>query len=137
GGGGNAMVQFGAPIEGTYFVQVRLFGRPSDGCGPYGLVAQILPPPPPDMFEPDDTPDQAKPLPLDGTLQEHSIHVPGDVDWVTLTVQANTAYRIATTGRCDTVLTLYGPDRTTQLEEDDDSGQNGNSIIFYTFTQAG
>ncbi len=137
GGAGNALVRFAAPIESTYFVEIRQFGRSSSPCGPYGVSASFVPPPAPDSFEPDDTSALAKPLPTDGTLQQHSIHAPGDVDWVTITVQANTAFRLATAGQCDTVLTLFGPDRQTMLAEDDDSGQNGTSIIVYTFTQAG
>ena len=137
GGDGNASLRFAAPIDATYFVLVRQFGRPQGGCGPYQLAAAFLPPPLPDALEPDNTPAQANPLPTDGSQQPHSIHVAGDQDWVSLAVQANTAFRIATLGDCDTVLTLFGPDGRTQLAEDDDSGPNGNSIVTYTFMQAG
>jgi|SRR5581483_1848018 len=137
GGGSNAAIRFTSPVDATYFVEVRQFGRPTSPCGPYELVGMILPPPEADSLEPDNTAAQAKPLPTDGTLQQHSFHVPGDQDWVTLTVEANSALRIATTGDCDTVLTLYAPDGQTQLAKDDDSGRNGNSIVVYTFTQAG
>jgi hypothetical protein len=130
-------VRFTAPVQTTYFVQVRLFGRPQDGCGPYLLRATYVPPPDPDANEPDGSPAEARPLPLDGSLQPHSIHVAGDEDWVTLAVQPNTALRIATSGACDKVLTLYASDGHTVLAEDDDSGQNGNSVVVQTFLQGG
>jgi Bacterial pre-peptidase C-terminal domain len=137
GGDGNALIRFSAPIDGAYYVQVRQFGRATRACGPYQLVANVLPPPAADANEPDNSSGQAKPLPTDGSAQPHTIHVSDDQDWVSLAIQANTALRIGTQGDCDTVLTLFGPDGRTQLAEDDDSGSNGNAVIVYTFTAAG
>jgi len=137
GGEGNALIRFSAPVDGSYYVQVRQFGRATRGCGPYQLIASQLPPPEPDAYEPDDSAAEAKPLPTDGSPQTHSIHVGGDQDWVSLSVQANTAVRIGTQGECDTLLTLFGTDGRSQLAEDDDSGSNGNAALVYTFTAAG
>jgi hypothetical protein len=40
----------------------------------------------PDSFEPDNDWTQARLLPLDGTVQQRSIHEPKDVDWATFSL---------------------------------------------------
>lgn len=49
-----------------------------------------------DLFEPDDTPSQAKPVTVDaGALMEHSIHQADDEDWTVFFGQSGTPLRIA------------------------------------------
>lgn len=61
----------------------------------------------PDAFEPDDSPAQARPLRLDGGLQQHSFHTPGHNDWVSFSLSAGEQVRLLTGGSpCDTFLAL-------------------------------
>jgi hypothetical protein len=96
--------------------------------------SQILP----DAFEPDDSPDAAKPLELDGLPQRHSFHVPGDRDWVRFPVEAGARIRLFTTGAaCDPVLTLFAPNGVVALLEDDDSGGASNPSMEVVLSEAG
>ena len=78
-----------------------------------------------DQYEPDDTYQQAKPIPADGTLQHHNFYPTGDVDWARLDVDPGT-YFIATSGLAqgntypDTVMALYASNGTTLLSSNDD-----------------
>ncbi|MEM7129847.1 MAG: trypsin-like serine protease [Chloroflexota bacterium] len=90
---------------------------------------------PGDSFEPDDSSADASAIATDGTPQSHTFHVNGDVDWVQFTTISGTQYAIATSslrGDADTILTLYGPDGSTQIETNDDSGSGRASRIDWT-----
>lgn len=91
----------------------------------------------PDAYEPDNSRAEAKPLPLDGTVQERSFHAPGDSDWVSFRGEANQQIRLSTRGNCDTYLTLYAPNGVTVLAEDDDSGEDANAAIVFSLPEAG
>jgi len=81
----------------------------------------------PDGFEPDDDASQASSILLDGTPQEHSIHLGSDVDWVTFTLADSSGLTIETDGPSgDTELWLYGPDNWTDEIAYDDQGGNGS-----------
>jgi hypothetical protein len=57
--------------------------------------------------------------------QTHNFSTVGDVDWVRLSTVAGRQYIIQTTNlgtSCDTILTLYAADGTTQLAQDDNGG---------------
>ncbi len=138
GGAPNAAIRFTAPEDGEYYARIRIFGSTPNPCGPYQLALASLPPLLPDDYEPDDGPDQATPIVLDGTPQEHNIHVGGDRDWLSFTItQAPIGIILATGGECDLFMTLYGPDGATVLASDDDSGSLRNPLIFSTITQNG
>lgn len=137
GSGSNAQLRFGVPFSGEYLVRVRLFSAAAGPCEAYELVGQVLPPPTADPFEPDNTPDQAQRLAPEGAPQEHTLHAPGDQDWVSLEMSGTTGIRLLTEGPCDTYLYLYAQDRTTILAEDDDGGEFGGSLIAYTIMQGG
>jgi hypothetical protein len=47
-----------------------------------------------DDYEPDNTCDQARTIPTDGTMQEHSFHVAGDSDWISFYAISGTEYLI-------------------------------------------
>ena len=97
-----------------------------------------MPEEPPDRFEPDDSPRDAKVLALDGSLQLHSIHTGGDVDWVRFDLNARELVQIFTSSpTCDTYLTLYAPDGVTVITEDDDGGYNLDSKAQFTAREAG
>ena len=78
-----------------------------------------------DLYEPDDTYQQAKSIPADGSLQHRNFYPTGDVDWARLEVGPGT-YIIATSGLAqgntypDTVVALYASNGTTLLSSNDD-----------------
>ncbi len=138
GGPPNAAIRFTAPEDGDYYARVRIFGTAPNACGPYQLALASLPPLLPDDYEPDDSPDQATPLVLDGTPQERNIHIGGDRDWISFDItQAPIAVIVVTGGECDLFMTLFGRDGATVLATDDDSGSLRNPAIFYTINEAG
>ncbi len=97
-----------------------------------------------DYWEPDNTPEQASTITVGpaGAQIGHTIHIPGDVDFVRFTAQPGRNYRIETFDLqndpanlnpdyqgMDTVLTLYDSDATTVLDVDDNSGFGLASLI--------
>jgi hypothetical protein len=50
--------------------------------------------PEPDVYEEDDSCQNAQPLATDGTVQQHSFHDAGDSDWVSITTEEDTHYLI-------------------------------------------
>jgi C1A family cysteine protease len=99
-----------------------------------------------DIYEYDDTWQQAKPI-IPGVPQvDHYIYRPGDVDYVRFGVSAPITYTIWTTrtltfsGEVDTTLTLYDTDGTSQLDYNDfdpDPTHWPFSRITYQFTTPG
>jgi len=67
--------------------------------------------PAPDSFESDNTPAQAKPIAVDGTMQHRTIAPAGDADWVAFQAVAGKSYVIETFAGdhpdTDTILELY------------------------------
>jgi len=85
----------------------------------------------PDFAEPDDMIDQARPLELDAPPEIRSLHVPGDVDWVSLSLTDDDSIALFTDSvSCDTSLQLHGPDRA--LVAEDDRRRFGGSHIEFT-----
>lgn len=88
---------------GSYQVRVR---NPQDVLvSGYLLALQVS-----DAFEPDDTPEAARPLALEEP-QEHNLHRPGDVDWVRFTLPAASALGLqitAATGPLELALFAEG-----------------------------
>lgn len=141
GGGGSGgtltySLSHTASASGTYYGQIQPQAA-TPTCAAYQLSGEVTRAGPPDAYEPDDSRADAKPLALDGTLQERSFHVPGDHDWVSLRVETNQQIRLSTRGSCDTYLTLYAPNGVTVLAEDDDSGEGSNALVMFTFPEAG
>ncbi len=64
-----------------------------------------------DPYEPDDTCAQARPIPVDGTLQRHTFYKAADADWVSFDGVSGTTYlieaRIPVDSEADMVLELY------------------------------
>jgi hypothetical protein len=74
----------------------------------------ITPPPPAalgDAYETDDTCAQAQVISPTGMAQVHSLHAPGDTDWVKVTVSADRFYaidvRVPPTSTADVALEIY------------------------------
>jgi hypothetical protein len=83
--------------------------------------------------EPNDTPATATPLNLTGSCQvaTGSISPAADVDYFSFTAQPGDKLwafvdTSSSTADRDSILTLYGPDGTTQIEQDDDDGTGTN-----------
>jgi hypothetical protein len=137
GGAPNAAIRYIVPEDGVYYGRVRLFGVGTTPCAGYQLGFTILPPLSPDAFEPDDSPVLATEIALDGSPYEHTIHVGGDRDWVSFTLQAPIGIIVATGGECDMFLTLFDRNGSTPLASDDDGGSGNNAAIVYTITESG
>lgn len=113
---------------GTYYVKIGEFGSNAT-VARYTITVQATPAG--DAFETDDTWQQAKPIAVDAGPQNHSIHVPSDVDWATFTLTTAADVVIETRGSAgDTRLWLYGSDPTAApIEFDDDDGVGRFSVI--------
>ena len=137
GQNGNSIVTYTFTQAGTYFARVRAYDEGLDVCDEYAVTATLVPPSFPDSFEPDDTPEQAHPLPLDGSPQRRSFHSGADLDWVSIFLSAGDRILVWTSGQCDTYLFLVAPDGRTLLAEDDDSGEDTNAALFFAAKQGG
>jgi len=95
----------------------------------------------PDVYEVDDRPGQARPIPADGTTQIRSFHVGGDQDWLSFQAEEGTIYSLETLElepQADTILTLFGPDGATVLAVNDDwTYEDYSSRIRWTATSSG
>jgi hypothetical protein len=92
----------------------------------------------PDPAEPDNTRQQAKALVIGAPPEVRNLHVPGDMDWVSLAVTRGDEVAIFTdAGRCDTLLRLYAPDGVTLLDSDDDGGRGLSSWIDFIAEETG
>ena len=82
-----------------------------------------------DIYEPDNTPAQARAISISGEVQQHSHALAGDQDWVKFPVLPGYVYTIRTFGlqgqNNDTVLDLYAPDGVTLLQHNDDDPVDG------------
>jgi uncharacterized repeat protein (TIGR01451 family) len=80
-----------------------------------------------DDYEPDDVVGQATSITTDGVGQDHTLHQPGDVDWIAFeVVDASVDYVIETyalSGGADTVIYLYDSDGQRLLDWNDDAEQ--------------
>jgi hypothetical protein len=107
-----------------------------DSCSNYGDISLddlLLKRATHDNFEPDNSPAQAKPITLGpGGRQEHSIYPEGDVDWISFSAHSDSFYVVETFSvnghgsvgpyDADTYISVYAPNGTTVLIEDDDGG---------------
>ncbi len=132
----NPAILYTITESGTYFAEIRHFDGGST-CDEYLFGGITQDPALPDAFEPDNNASQAKPLPLDGSLQQHSFHVPDDDDWVSFPANPGDRIFLATEGACDTYISVFGPDRRTLLREDDDAGGGLNAALLFTAQENG
>jgi hypothetical protein len=95
-----------------------------------------------DVFEPDNSAQQARAISLLGEVQQHSNATSGDQDWIKFPAVPGYIYTITTFGlqgaNNDTVLDLYAPDGVTRLAYNDDDPESGpGSRIDMEFAVAG
>jgi hypothetical protein len=114
-------------LQPGYYVAELLAFDP-DIEGDYTLSFQLAPAASTaDSFEPDDTPEQARPLAA-GTKQQRTL-APGNQDWVELRAERPGFYALYTSGLAvDTSLALYRDGRV-QLAADEDGGPQGNAYL--------
>ena len=84
-----------------------------------------------DNFEPDNSVSEATTLAIGSAAQVHTLHV-NDADFYSITGQAGQTYVFESSGSMDTRMILYDAHGTTQLSEDDDSGESVNARIQWT-----
>jgi hypothetical protein len=93
----------------------------------------------PDEWEPDDTPENARPVDMGGA-QAHNLHAAGDQDWLYFEGEADGSYVIQTSnlGReIDTVVSLYDSNGN-ELASDDDGGEEFRcSRLFWVAREGG
>ena len=137
GDGRAARLDFAATSGGIYFVRATNYDENAFGpATQYDLRITAGAPPAgnaPDAFEPDDVADDATDIAPDGSPQRHTMHVPGDVDYIRFAATAGTTYVVATTNlgaASDTVITLYDGALTPVAEDDDGNGNAASRIEF-------
>ena len=84
-----------------------------------------------DIYEPDNTPDQASTIIPNAAAQIHSLDTTADVDWAKFTLTQDTGVKIQTAGsHGDTELQLFtAADTTDPILTDDNSGAGLFSLI--------
>ena len=119
-------IEWNCETSGTYYVKVRDYDE-FTGTGTYELSVLSGAQQTGDEFEPDNTSAEAAPITTDGSCQERSLHVMGDVDWISFEAEAGRAYTIQTfVGTADTYMYLYDTDASTVLAENDDDVSRGD-----------
>ena len=93
-----------------------------------------------DIYEPDNTPAQAKFLPR-GAWQGHTINPAGDTDWMWVNLEADGSYYFETDHLgpdTDTILFIYASDGSTLLAQNDDcTGYTKRSCLVFIPDTAG
>jgi hypothetical protein len=127
----NARIRINVRAGSRYIAKVRGFNNRVSGN--YGFRAffpsQGLQPP--DQYEPDDEPSQAKQIEI-GTSQQRTFHSADDVDWIYFQVTQPGRYVIQARGinnnRLDTYIELYDSN-INFIAEDDDGGEGLGSRL--------
>ncbi len=120
-------------FEGFYDHWVATAGHPAGQLDPLLTARSIKYAA--DAYETDSSAATARAI-VAGTSETHTFFGAGDTDWFKIAVTGGTAYTFATGALgdgCDTLMTLYNADGTTQLAQNDDeiSGK-GSSKISWT-----
>jgi len=134
-------ISWTAPSDGVYYLQVmnhraQVYGPTTN----YDLRVEEAGGCRRDEYESDDSPAEARDIPLGGALQYHDACPAGDADWVRFDAAGGIEYTLTTTdlaAASDTVLCLYSTDGTTQIECDDDGGQGSGSRIVWSSPSTG
>jgi uncharacterized protein YkwD len=114
----------GLTCNQTYYYRVRAYN--AQGNSGYSNTVSVAPAG--DIYEPDNTSNNAKSITVNGAAQSHTSHVAGDEDWAKFMVTAGGTYTITTSNlgaNADTDLYLYGTDGTTELRNNDDCPGGG------------
>ncbi len=94
-----------------------------------------------DLYEPDNTVEQAHLSDVNGPAQKHTLEPPSDLDWFSFEALAGWTYVLRTSdliGETDTVLTLVDTDGKTVLAtNDDETPSSRHSLIRWRASAAG
>ena len=126
GEGGNARIEYEALAGKTYIAKVRPYDR--DETGAYRIRARKETPPP-DLYEPNDTMEEAIEIPLNEPVESY-FHRDA-VDWYRVEIPARGPLSIYTESSLDTRLTIYDAGGN-ELDSDDDSGSKYNARLHIT-----
>ena len=133
-------LDWSAPADATYFVRITNDApdHVTDSTG-YVVVARSMDQPAGDVFEADDSMAQA--VQIDAILgtQSHTLHQPGDQDWIRFRVGRGLHYVISTSEpalHVDTVLELYD-DGGYLLSSNDDGPSGSGSQLAWQATYNG
>jgi len=130
-----SQIAWTAPSSDTFYIRLTHFSP--YGTGSYQIWIRTLVPGSDDHA---DTSSEATPVTTDGTVNPGLIDFAGDVDWFQFEAEAGVEYIIETSNlaqQCDTVIEIYGPDGTTLIFTDDDSGAGLSSRIVWLASAAG
>ncbi len=120
-------ILFEASLAPGYYV-AELLGFSPEVQGPYAI--RLAAAQPPDRFEPDDTPAEARPL-ASASSQERTLAA-GDPDWVELTAAPPGFYALFTEGlEVDTRLTLFRDGRVPVLADEGGGAQANAFLAFF------
>ena len=87
---------------------------PGEGEGETAVSTPV----PPDVFEPDDSPERATWIGLNAVPQSHNFHRAGDADWAAFYAPAGNVVTLETRDlgpKCSTILELFSGDTMTSL----------------------
>ncbi|MDX2274239.1 MAG: PPC domain-containing protein [Hyphomonadaceae bacterium] len=132
GEGLNSYLEFSAPENGDYFVEVRGFDTAATGDYTLGARAGDIPA--------DATSDAI--LSIDGDYREGMLEPAGDRDWYRINFTEGQAVRLSLTSAegddalADPYLVMHGPDGA-ELAQDDDGGEGLNSRLEFAAPSAG
>lgn len=134
--GAASRIEWTAPADGVHFVRARHYHDTVYGLET-GYRLRILGSSGPegDAYEPDDDHTTANWIATDGSGQGHDFHDMGDIDWCRMACVPGTVYVVETrhlASRCDTYLSLYDSDGTTELATSDDGGTGWASRLTWT-----
>ena len=140
GEGVSSFLSFTPTTSGVYYLRVKQYDNgvtPAAG-GIYDVSITNVGT---DEHEPDDTYQQAKDIPVDGTQHMHSTHHTMDIDYMKFTASQNKLYKIETSallGTTDTAIVLFNTDGTTIIDDNNDGGSEPKSSeILYLSTLTG
>ena len=125
GSGVASRLDFFAGYAGPYYVKVRHFNSTASGTGTsYDIRITPTVGSAPDAYEPDGSDAEASLIGTNGTAQTHTMHLPGDKDWIRFNVTAGVIYEVNTFNLgsgADTVVGVFN-DNLEYLNGNDDGG---------------
>jgi len=132
----------------SYFDQfgeyrIAIYAKSSNGMTSIPVETAIYQTKAPDSYEniSDNESEQAQIISVNDTeAQYHNFHDEQDHDWMKFYAIAGNIYRISTSNadvNCDPVITLYGQDRTTKLEESNYGIGSEQEVINWKCTEDG
>ncbi|OQX23038.1 MAG: hypothetical protein BWK80_28015, partial [Desulfobacteraceae bacterium IS3] len=133
-------------VNGTYTIAVYAMNPANNipSAPKYVAITQTQEKesPPEDLYEQDDSPDQARYIAINSTgVQPHNFHKQADADWVKFNAVADETYTVRVSNMsvfCDPSIALYDADGKTLVAEMKSAKVSGeNKLLSWKFTKAG